>query len=327
MYLVFDGDPGLGRPGADADDGLALALAARAADPELLGVTMVAGNVAVGEATASALETLAALGRPEIPVCVGADRPLAADPTELRAAIDRRRHGELALQFWPGAPDACSVHPPDPRPAPAFLADVIASHPGAVTVVCTGPCTNLAWAFQQEPRLAQMLGQLVVQAGAVRVPGTLTPVTELNAAYDPEALQAVLDAGCPVTLVGLDVTARCFLLPEDVARLRQAPWAGAGWVADRVDPWLRFTRARRNLPGCWLHAALAVSVALEPDLVRTQAMHVQVEPSTARFRGQTIGWDPDRAYLFPHGPPNAEVCVEVDVDRFRARLFQPWERS
>jgi inosine-uridine nucleoside N-ribohydrolase len=195
------------------------------------------------------------------------------------------------------------------------------AHPGEVTIVPIGPLTNIAIALRLEPALAAAVKAIVWMGGAVRVPGTLTPVTELNASYDPEATHIVLSSGAPITLVGLDVTTRTCLTLEDVERIRAIGTPLSDYLAEVVDPWVRFVKERRHLPGCWLHDPLAVCVAIDPEIVRTEPMYIRVELSSPVCRGQTVGWDTRFPYLFAGGAPNAEVCAELDNARFMSRFL------
>jgi inosine-uridine nucleoside N-ribohydrolase len=317
MPLIIDTDPGNGIPGSDIDDALAIAAALVSPEAELLGLTTVAGNVEVAQATACALHLLDVADRAHIPVCEGAAVPLVADPAAIRSGIRARESSELASQLWRGVLRPAPRHAKDDRRAAEFLIDTVMARPGEVTIVPIGPLTNIATAMRLEPRLAAAVKAIVWMGGALRTPGTLTPVTELNASYDPEATHIVLSSGVPITIVGLDVTRRTCLTLADVGRIRAAGTPLGAYLADVVDPWVRFVMERRRLPGCWLHDPLAVCTAIDSSLVRTEPMYVRVELSGSVCRGQTIGWDTRFPYLFPGGAPS----LEVDTARFMARFM------
>lgn len=319
--IVIDTDPGNGIPGSDIDDALAIAVALLSPHVHLLGLTTVAGNVEVADATACALYLLEVAGRTGIPVCEGAAAPLVADPASIRSGIRARESSELASRLWRGVRRPVPRRAKDRRGAAEFLVETVLQRPGEVTLVPIGPLTNIAMAIRLEPRLASAVKAIVWMGGAVRTPGTLTPVTELNASYDPEATHIVLTSGAPITMVGLDVTTRTCLTPGDVGRIRAIGTPLTEYLAEVVDPWVRFVMERRRLPGCWLHDPLAICVAIEPALVRTEPMYVQVELAGGVCRGQTVGWDVRFPYLFPGGAPNAQVCVEVETARFMARFL------
>lgn len=198
------------------------------------------------------------------------------------------------------------------------MIESVMTRPGEVTLVPIGPLTNLAVAIRLEPRFAANVKSIVWMGGAVRVPGTLTPATELNASYDPEATHIVLTSGASVTMVPLDVTTKTCLRPGDVDRIRAVGTPLATYLAEVAEPWVRFVMERRRLPGCWLHDPLAVSIAIDPSIVRTEPMYVRVELSSPVFRGQTVGWDTRFPYLFSGEAPNASVGVDIDDARFMA---------
>ncbi len=314
--LIIDTDPGNGIPGSDIDDALAIAIALLSPEVQLLGLTTVAGNVEVARATACALQLLGVAGRTDIPVCEGAAVPLVADPTPIRSGIRARESSELAAHLWSRVRRPAPQHSKDRRDATGFLIETVMARPREVTLVPIGPLTNIATALRVEPRLASAVKAIVWMGGAVRTPGTLTPVTELNASYDPEATHIVLTSGAPITIVGLDVTRQTCLTMEDLGRIRRTGTPLTDYLAEVVEPWVRLAMERRHLPGCWLHDPLAVCVAIEPGIVRTEPMCVRVELASPLFRGQTVGWDTQFPYLFAGGPPNANVCVDVDNARF-----------
>lgn len=319
--LILDTDPGNGLPGANVDDAFAIALALMHPEVELLGVTTVAGNVDVDQATDCALQMMEVATRPDIPVCRGAEKPLLSDPSLFRATIGTRMADSRVAELWYGYPRPSSSRMADPRPADQFLVDTIMSNPGEVTLITCAPLTNVASALQIEPDLALSVESIIMMAGAVRVPGTTTAATELNASYDPEATHIVLNSGAPITLVPLDVTTQSFLTPEALDQLYETNPL-SDYLSEVAEPWVQYVMERRHLPGCWLHDPLAVAVAIDPTLVRTRPMYVEVELTSPRFRGQTIGWDPTFSYLLPAGgPPNVQVCQEVDAERFMAMLM------
>ncbi len=318
--IIIDTDPGNGIPGSDIDDAIAIALALRSPALDLLGLTTVAGNVEVHDATVCALELIERAGATHVPVCPGAARPLVSDPAPLRAGIHARETSELAARLWHGIPRPRPAGTADRRGAVEFLVDTVLARPGEVTLVPIGPLTNIATALLAEPRLAAAVREIIWMGGAVRVPGSITPVNELNASYDPEATAIVLHSGAPLTLVPLDVTTRTCLTPTDVARIRAAGTPLAEYVAAISEPWVRYAMEHRGLAGCWLHDPLAVCVAIDPSIVRAEPMYVDVELASPRFRGQTVGWDTRFPYMVAGGPPNARVCLEVDNARFMALL-------
>jgi inosine-uridine nucleoside N-ribohydrolase len=188
--------------------------------------------------------------------------------------------------------------------------------------VATGPLTNLAVALKLEPRLADNVARLVLMGGAFTGPGGLR---ELNFGYDPEAAHIVLSSGAPTTLVPLDVTRQTLLTRADNRRLLSSGDPVARLLGRTAEPWIRWLEAIRGAPGCHLHDPLAMAVALEPSLVRTESMHLTVELHGALMRGRPTRWLADGYDLATDagraGRP-IDVAQAVDADRFLAFLFQ-----
>jgi inosine-uridine nucleoside N-ribohydrolase len=320
--LIIDTDPGNRVPAADVDDALAIAVALLAPDVTVLGLTTVAGNVELADATAGTLELLEVAGRTDVPVYEGAARPILADPDPIRRSMATRRESEQVRRIWPDQPRPLPTAQPGQRRAAEFIASTIMDHPGQVSLVALGPLTNVATAILLEPRLATAVREIVVMGGSVLAPGLWSPVTEYNAVNDPEALQIVLQSGAPITLVGLDVTLRTCLTLSDLERIRSVGTPLAEYLKAVTEPWIQFMVERRGLPGCWLHDPLAVHIALDPTIVRTEPMHVAVELASPLSRGQTIGWRPGKPYGVPGGEPNASVCLDLEEPRFMSLFLK-----
>ena len=193
--LIMDVDTGV-------DDALALLLALSSPEVELVGVSTVAGNVPLQRTTDNTLRLLQWAGRDDVPVYAGAGRPLVRDAV---AADDV--HGATGL----GA-----AHLPEASTSPAgdgveFLLNTLQARPGAVTLVATGPLTNLARAEAQVPGVLRQARQVIIMGGAVQVPGNITPTAEFNFYADPHAARQVLASEAEMVLVGLDVTEQIWL--------------------------------------------------------------------------------------------------------------------
>ncbi len=314
--IILDTDPGIGTPGSDVDDGLAIALALRHPACELLGLTIVAGNVPHEEGLPNALRLLEIAGRHDVPVVAGATRPLVRDPGPIRERMAGRRQ-QAVERFW----DLPPLDPPRLAPAPGraaeFIAATVRERPGEVSVVAIGPCTNVAAALLLDPAVAGAVAEIVVMGGAIRVPGLVNPAVEFNIGCDPDAAAVVLGSGAPVTLVPLDVTTRTFLTPRDLDRLAAGGTPLHDFLARTSRPWLRFAMEARGLPGFWLHDPLALAYALDPPILGLTPMHVAVELRGEWTTGQLLGYPASARFLVPPpGPVNARVAMDVDEPRF-----------
>ena len=203
MRILLDVDTGV-------DDALALAFAVRDPRIELVAVTTVAGNVGVELTTRNTLRVLDWLGASDVPVARGAERPLAGVSRD--AAYWHGDDGLGGAQLPESRRDAL----PD---GVGYLIDRVLRQPGELTLVCTGPLTNLALAAQRQPAIVGAVKDVVVMGGAVQVPGNVTPVAEFNIHADPEAAAIVFGLPWQATLVGLDVTSRVRLTSSDRAAL------------------------------------------------------------------------------------------------------------
>ncbi len=314
--IILDTDPGIGSPGSDVDDALAIVLGLLHPGCELLGLTIVAGNVPLEEGVPNTLRLLEIAGRPEVPVVPGAERPLLRDPRPIRELMASRRR-QTVERFW----DLPPLAPPRLRAAPGraaeFIADAVRSRPGEITIVAIGPCTNVATALLMDPAVATSVAEIVVMGGAIRVPGLVTPAVEFNLGYDPESVAVVLASGAPVTLVPLDVTTRTLMLPEHIERLAAVGTPLHRFLAETSRPWLRFAMAVRELRGFWLHDPLALAYALDPAILTLTPMHVAVDLVGELTAGQLLGYPESGRFLRPApGPINARVALDIDEPRF-----------
>jgi purine nucleosidase len=292
--VILDCDPG-------HDDAIALLLALASPEVRLLGVTTVAGNHTLAHTTANALRVLDHVGRADVPVAAGAERPLVRAP-----APARHVHGETGLdgpRLPPPAREPVAEHAVD------WLAATVRAHPEPVTLVPTGPLTNVALLLARHPDVAARLQRVVWMGGATGL-GNVTPAAEFNAWADPEAAHRVLSSGLDVTAVGLDVTHRVLLRPAHAERLAAAGTAGR-LVADLYAFYSRFHRERYGWDGAPVHDAVALAHVLDGTLLSTRTCGVVVDTGPEPSRGRT--------YVDLHGAagwePNCHVAVDVDSER------------
>jgi inosine-uridine nucleoside N-ribohydrolase len=314
--IILDTDPGIGTPGSDVDDGLAIALGLLHPECDLLGLTIVAGNVVHEEGLPNALRLLEIAGRTDVPVLAGATRPILRDPRGIRELMGARRRQSVE-RFWDLPAFDPPTHVAAKGRAAEFIADTVTARPGEVTVVAIGPCTNVATALLLDPEVAVSVGEIVVMGGAVGVSGLVTPAVEFNVGYDPESLAIVLASGAPVTLVPLDVTTRTHMTPRDLSRITAGGTPLHAFLAATSRPWLRFAMEVRSLPGFWLHDPLALAYAIDPAILRLTPMHVAVDLGGELTAGHLLGYPESARFLRPApGPVNARVALDLDEPRF-----------
>ncbi|MCP9484850.1 MAG: nucleoside hydrolase [Gaiellaceae bacterium MAG52_C11] len=294
--IVLDCDPG-------HDDAIALLLALASPEVELLGVTTVHGNQTLEKTTENALRVLELVGRSDVPVAPGADRPLLRD---LRVAA--HVHGESGLD-GPELP-AATAGPVD-EPAIDFIAGRIRA---GTVLVAVGPLTNIA--LYLEAHGTENIERIVLMGGAI-AEGNMTPAAEFNIWADPEAAQRVFHCGRPVTMIGLDVTHKALLTHEWAERFRATGRIGT-FVAELVDFFKRYHAHTYGWDGAPIHDAVALAHAIRPSLVRTEHRNVEIEVESELCRGRTVV----DLWRRTERPPNADVGVDIDGDAFFELLLE-----
>jgi len=298
--IVLDCDPG-------HDDAIALLLALASPEVELVGVTTVSGNQTLDKTTANALRVLEFVERSDVPVAAGADRPLVRDQH-----VAAHVHGESGLD-GPDLPPARGA--PADRHAIDFIADEIRARDGRLTLVATGPLTNIALLLALHPDARP--SRIVLMGGAIGE-GNVTPAAEFNIWADPEAARRVFESGLDVTMIGLDVTHQAVIRPQHSERLRSSGRVGA-MVAELVDFYGRFHgRSYPELGGSPMHDPVALAHVTTPGLVEVGEFAVTVDCSWDLGRGRTNVDRRGRSGL----PPNAKVGVAIDGDAFVEHLLE-----
>jgi purine nucleosidase len=288
--VVLDCDPGI-------DDAFAIAFACGHPGIDLAGVTTVAGNVGLERTTANALAVLDFLGHPEVPVAAGSATPL------LRPFSDAHDvHGESGLggARLPAARGrAVGEHAVD------FLIRQISAAPGTVTLVATGPLTNIALAVRHYPPLVRQVADFVIMGGSAGR-GNMTPAAEFNVWADPEAAAIVFDAGWQVTMVGLDVTHQALTSAAVEERMRGQGRLGG----ELLLPGLSEYRSAAP-PGQPVHDVCALALVAAPGLFGCEPARVEVETAGRWTSGMTV-----TDFQAAAGDCNAQVAMSVDVAGF-----------
>ncbi len=299
--IILDCDPG-------HDDAITLLLALASPELQLLGVTTVSGNQTLEKTTANAIRVVDHVGRDEIPVAAGAPRPLVR---ERYAAADV--HGETGLDGPELAPPS---RPPEPAHAIDWIAMALMANPRPVTLVATGPLTNIALFLARYPELQTKLERIVLMGGAI-AEGNVTPAAEFNIWADPEAAHRVFTSGIELTMVGLDVTHQALLRPAHVERLAGAGNAGK-LVADLFGFYVQFHRRQYGWDGAPVHDAVAMAHIIDGTLLDTQHCGVTVDTGPELSRGRTYVDLWGRAAW----KPNCHVAVSIDSERFLELLVE-----
>jgi purine nucleosidase len=322
--IILDCDPGI-------DDALAIAFAVGSPDLDLIGITSVAGNVGIDLTTSNAQRVCEFIGAPGIPVTRGSAAPL------LRAPIDARLvHGDSGLG---------GARLPDPVNRPAgghaidYLIETIKAAPGEITLVATGPLTNIALAVHREPRLVNLVSDFVIMGGSASR-GNVTPAAEFNIGADPEAAAVVFRAGWTVTMVGLDVTLQA--RATAAVRDRLAPLGplatelvlpGLDQYATDADPLAATLLADGGAGaaaasgestdglGPAVHDVVAMAYAAAPGLLGCLPARVEVETVGQWTAGMTV-----TDFAAPAAEQNALVATAIDVGGFWDQVLGSYHR-
>jgi inosine-uridine nucleoside N-ribohydrolase len=296
--IVWDMDPGI-------DDALALILALKSPEVRLLGISAVAGNAPVEMTSANARRVLEYLNADNIPVAMGAANPLN-HPLEDALGY----HGPDGLAN-------CDLPPPEQPLYQAkawdFLAWSVSGAPREVTLVATGPLTNVAYAFKRNPELPGLLARLVLMGGAYRLTpygeGNRTLYAEFNIWQDPEAAHIVFHSGVDIFAVGLDVTMdpQACLNSQHLEQIKTGYTPAAHLVAQLVEYEVKYHEC------CRMHDPLALAVLLDASLLDFTLARVEV------IKGN--GWDRGVTRIMPSGSSQLiHVASAVDGPRF-LKLF------
>lgn len=309
--MILDLDTGI-------DDALAIAYALGSPEVDLIGITSEYGNVLTKRSVLNSQQLLNLLKQPTVPVYQGASHALNKSDFAV-LPISAEIHGQdgigdIGLQ----AP----VPATEKQSAVDFMLAACQQYGADLTIVATGPMTNLALAIQKDLSTLKKVGQIVIMGGALTVAGNVSPFAEANINQDPEAADILFKSGLPVTMVGLDVTLRTLFTKADTAEWRAIGTPAAINYADMVDYYIKaYEVTSPHLHGCALHDPLAVAVALDPSLVTTIPLNMTTE-LTGPSRGRTIG---DNLRLEDE-TTRTQVCVQVDTPRFlkafKARIGQ-----
>lgn len=300
--LVIDTDPGV-------DDARAILIAAAHPDARIEAILTVSGNVDVDKTTANACTILDVLDAPpdQTPVFRGAESALL--PTNYDAQYFHGADGLGNTNFPRSSRRVEHEH------AALALIRLAHAYPGELTLVAIGPLTNLALATRLDPTLPQKFARLVVMGGTIRGTGNNrhNPTAEFNAYTDPEAAAIVLRSWRGLWLLSWETTLQYLLSPEEVNELMNVNTRrGEFWRKITRDS-LEFVSRRVGRPGLFLPDELAMSVALETDIVtRSEFKWMDVELGGTISRGQTVV---DWAGMTGR-EPNVNIVTEINRERF-----------
>ena len=301
--IILDVDTG-------TDDAVALMIAALSPDIELVGATTVNGNTALQNCTENSLRVFDHIGLTGVPVHEGMSQPLVRpNPHQINPAS--RIHGDF-LDLPPSRSTKGSQHAVD------WLIDTYLASDGDITLVPVGPMTNIATAMRKEPRIIERIPELVIMGGA-HDHGNATASAEFNIFLDPEAAWIVVNCGRPIRMLPLDATHEALVSKEDCATLRAlgtpAAIATAIFIEKRIDGY-DATQPMHRLGAAPVHDALAVCAVIDPTVITTHFIHVDVETGGELSRGRTVCDFRGRS----RKEPNVHFAMDADEPKFISML-------
>ena len=296
--VLFDTDLGV-------DDALAIAIALNAAELDVIGLTLVAGNVSVEQGTRSALQLLELLGREDVPVYVGAEKPLFIDRVDAVQV-----HGSTGLGY---------AELPEPSTLPVgravdHIIREIQKRPGELIIVAIGPLTNLALAERKSPGILNRARRVVAMGGVLWCGGNITDMSEYNIYADPHALNELLQAQINLTLIPLDVTEQLTLTEDEIVAAGEAHGDRLTRFGQKATQSVfEFEHAQGGARKMHLHDPSVPALLIEPSLFAMRALAIGVETEGASAGSLKV--------LPEEIEEGMSVDCAVDVDSARAMEF------
>jgi purine nucleosidase len=309
--VIIDTDPG-------TDDSVAIMLALNSPELDVRALTVVPGNVVVEQGLENALRMVSLAGRCDIPVARGAEHPLFQKL--------------ITAEFWHGKNGLANVELPaskckaDGRFGPDLIIEMVHKYPHEVTLLPIGPETNIALAVLKDPSIVPLVKEVIVMGGSISG-GNVNAAAEANIYNDPEAAQIVFQAGWPLTMAGLDVGNKTLFTRKHLAQLSQTHGPENDFMV-QVNTFLVDLSEKYGSPGSPMYDSLAIGTAVDPTIMKTEAMRVEVETRGEYSRGETVA---NRHNEYENNvlrgdhyvieglvkvKPNVEVCTDVDSERF-----------
>jgi purine nucleosidase len=310
--VIIDTDPG-------TDDAMAILLALNSPEFTVEALTVVPGNVVAKQGLENALKIVSLANRCDVAVSAGAQHPL--------------NQKLITAEFWHGKNGLANIELPpskchaDPRFGPDLIVEMIHKYPHEITLIPVGPLTNIALALSKDPSIAPLVKEVVIMGGSISG-GNVNAVAEANIYNDPEAASIVFNANWPsLTMVGSDVSERTLFTRAHLHELESAHGPQTDFVVG-LAKFLLDLGDKFGFPGTAMYDPLAVGTAIDPSVVTTQPMRVDVETRGEFTRGETVA---NRRNAFEknvlHGDhyviealesvqPNAKVALASDADKF-----------
>ncbi len=297
--IIIDCDPG-------HDDAVALILAACSSKIELLGISVSSGNQTIEKTSRNALNICRYFDI-NVPIAVGSARPLVTDPK-----ICEEIHGESGLD---GVDFPNYEQKFDSRNGASLIADLLLKNED-VTVVTTGPMTNLGLALRFNPEIVHHIKEIIFMGGSIDN-GNVTPAAEFNILVDAEAAHITLHSGVPIKMIGLNITRKVLVTDEIINKASLIGNKKSTFFAKLMRVYLDNQRKTFHIIGAPLHDPVTIACLIDESLVSFQNMNVEIDISHGTSHGRT-NCD---VFDFLHAPKNCLVGMDIDVKKFWNLIF------
>lgn len=302
MNVIIDVDTGI-------DDAIALSLAVSSKSLNILGITTVSGNIHVDKSTINTLRVLKFFNKENIKVYKGCDKPLK------RKLVDASIiHGKNGLA---GQLEEIDVEYLEDKNALVFLEEQILKYKDDITIVMTGPETNLATLIKNKPYLVSYIKSVILMGGVVKGKGNHTPVSEYNILTDPEAASIVFSSGLKnLTMVGLDVTQKALLYREDLNLIKDDKVKE--FIESLTYNYMERYFQKNGIYACPMHDPLVILYLLNNDILKIKKEYVAIETNSTYCDGMTVcdfenHWGKQK---------NVNVALDIDKEKFKKMFFK-----
>ncbi len=301
--IIIDTDPG-------HDDAMAIMLASKSPELEVLAITTVSGNSTIENTTRNARFIVDFIGRNDIPVYSGADTPL------VRELVQAVVHGVSGLE---------GVDPKNESNLTGNAAEqiirIVKANPGEVTLIALGPQTNIAQAIRKDPKAMKLVKEIVSMGGAIDVAGNKNRVAEFNVFVDPEAADIVMRFPVPKIMVPLDACNHVQMQLADIERITNNSLRAL--LIRMFTPYIANIKKDTGIKAALMYDPLTVFYLLQPNSCKSQAMNVQIETKGKITRGMTVV---DKRKITDTTAPNVTVVTYIKLDDFVERFIETLNR-
>lgn len=294
--IILDCDPG-------HDDAVAILMAGIHPSIQLLGITTVAGNQTLNKTTINALNVCQYLNI-DVPVCSGMSLPMVRKVQTIANDI----HGESGLD---GPVFDKLTKELDKRHAVNFIIETLKNSNEKITLVVTGPMTNVAMAFRMEPSIVEKVKRVIFMGGSYQL-GNVTPAAEFNIFADAEAAYVVFNSRVPLVMMGLDLTRQALCYPNIVEKMGKVGGKASKLFVDLMGFFCKTQKQVFGWEGGPLHDPTCIAYIIDESCIETKDMYSEVEIRSEKCYGRTLC----DYFGVTKNKPNSKVSIKLDVDKF-----------